>query len=112
MGEQLTLRAAPRDPRWGVAYVEGKLSAHGWDNTNLPGGGRGVIVWGTGDVERARPIADYAIRRQFGEGVAARHPEPGRWRLFPVPDDPDESEYRPAPDAAKPSVLFTAEEVT
>lgn len=112
MGEQLALRVLPRDARWGVAYVDGPLCALGWDNTGLPGGGRGVLVWGTGDVEQAAPLADYAIRRQFGEGLAARQPEPGHWRLFATPDDPDEAEWRPALDAAAESVLFTAEEVT
>jgi hypothetical protein len=112
VAEQLALRVLPRDARWGVAYVEGKLVALGWDNTGLPGGGRGVLVWGTSDTDKARPLAEYAIRKQFGAGLAARYPEPGRWRLFRSPDDLDALEYRPAHDAADVSVLFTAEEQT
>jgi hypothetical protein len=102
----LSLRAT----RAGVCHVDGPLSAHAWDNRALLDGSRGVLVWGTSDVERARELAGHAIRKQFGESLAARHPEPGRWRLFRTSEDRDELEWRPAADAAEPGVLFTAEE--
>ncbi|GAB3156436.1 hypothetical protein GCM10027258_62870 [Amycolatopsis stemonae] len=96
----------------GTAYVDGRLTASDWDNSALLDGGRGVLVWGTDDVERAQALADAAVRHYFGSGLTAR-PQlgPTRWRLFCTSEDRDELEYRPAPDAAEPSVLFTAEEV-
>lgn len=99
-----------RCTRVGVCHVDGPLSAHTWDNRALLDGGRGVLVWGTTDVDRAQQLASHATRREFGEGLALGQPAPGRWRLFCTSEDPNELEWRPADDAAEPAVLFTAEE--
>jgi hypothetical protein len=100
-----------RCTRSGTAYVDHGLIADDWDNTRLIDGTRGVLVLGTDDAGRAQQLADDATRHYFGEGLTARHPTPGRWRLFSTSEDPDELEWRPADDAAQPAVLFTAEEV-
>lgn len=94
----------------GVCHVDGRLSAHAWDNGALLDGDRGVLVWGTDDPARAQQLANHATRRQFGEDLAAARPVPGRWRLFCTSEHRDELEWRPAADAAEPAVLFTAEE--
>lgn len=93
----------------GTAYAFrfSKLIALAWDN----GDERGVLVWGTDDAEAARPLAEEAVRHYFGEESRPARPQAGRWRLFASTDDPDASEWRPAEDAAEPSVLFVAEDV-
>lgn len=100
-----------RCTRSGTAYVDGGLIADDWDNTRLLDGGRGVLVLGTGDHADALAHALAAVRHFFGPGLTARPcPGPTRWRLFSTSEDGDELEWRPADDAAKPAVLFTAEE--
>ena len=100
-----------RCTRSGTAYVDGPLVADDWDNTALLGGTRGVLVLGTDDPDRAQAHADAAVRHYFGPGVTARPcPGPARWRLFCTSEDRDELEWRAAPDAVEPAVLFTAEE--
>lgn len=95
----------------GFVYVDAGLIASSWDNTQLLDGGRGVLVLGTDNHTHAQAHADAAIHRFFGPGLTARaQPGPTRWRLFCTSEDRDELEYRPAEDAAEPSVLFTAEE--
>lgn len=95
----------------GTAYVDGPLIADDWDNTHLLDGARGVLVLGTDDHTRAQDHAADAVRHYFGPGVTARPcAGPTRWRLFSTSEDRDELEWRPAPDAAEPAVLFTAEE--
>jgi hypothetical protein len=96
-----------------TAYVDGPLIADDWDNTAQLGGGRGVLVLGTDDAGRAQAHADAAARHYFGPGATARpQAAPTRWRLFRTSEDPDELEWRPAPDATEPAVLFTAEEAS
>lgn len=98
-----------RCTRSGVMYVDDGLMADDWDNTSLLDGVRGVLVLGTDDTARARPVADEATRRFFGPGVAARNPAPGRWGLFCTSENRDELEWRHDEDGGD-AVLFTAEE--
>jgi hypothetical protein len=64
----------------GRMYRPRKVIAHSWDNEGAHGqdDDYGVFVFGTHDVERARPLAIQAIKHFFGSELVPVRPE-RRW---------------------------------
>ena len=91
----------------GRLYRPRMIVAHVWDNEQAYGhyDDYGVFVFGTHDVERARALADQAIKHFFDSGLTATEPE-RRWVRLGY--DNGELAYIDDPVRGRAAVQFTA----
>ena len=65
----------------GKVYRPRKIVTWSWENEGYPDDECGAVVLGTHDAEKAKMLADHAVKRWFDDALIATKPEVAWFRL-------------------------------